>query len=116
MNKKSREKKSRIMNLIIRDMASRDWKIWIENFWLEEGVENPEKALREAIQDFLKSGTEASEAALSYACDCFNWGDAMSFVPDEVFARHGLRKISDYGAVDINVEHDEILCVEECEE
>ena len=38
MNKKSREKKSRIMNLIIRDMASRDWKIWIENFWLEEGV------------------------------------------------------------------------------
>lgn len=116
MNEKSRKNQSRIMNLIVRDMASKDWKIWVENFCLEDSVEDPERALREAIKDFLKSGTEAAKEAISYASGCFNWGDVMSTVPNEFFARHGLRKMSACEAVDVNVEHDEILCNEECEE
>lgn len=116
MNEKSRKMTPRIMNLIIRDMDTKDWKIGVENFWVDEDVEDPERALREAVQNFLKSGTEAAREAISYSCGYFNWGDVMSSVPDELFARHGLRKMSGCEAVDVNVEHDEILFDEEYEE
>ena len=116
MNEKSGKKKPRILNLLVRDMASKDWKIWVENFCLEDSAEDPERALREAIMDFLKSGTEVAKEAISYASGCFNWGDVMCSVPDKFFARHRLRKMSAYEAVAVNVEYDEILCYEECEE
>jgi len=46
--------------------------------------------LRDAVQDYINSGTEESVKALEYACGDFNWADVMSCVPDEYFKKRGL--------------------------
>ena len=99
----------RLVNLIIRDLATKDWKIWVENFVTLKDMENPEKEFRAAIQDFLDSGTEEAQQAIFYANGYFNWGDAVSSIPQEYFYRRGFYYIGGSGVVDINVEHDEIL-------
>lgn len=102
-------RKPRILNLIIRDFSSLEWKLWTEPFWVDASVENPESALREAIHDFMVSGSKEAKKAINYACGCFNWGDALSSVPESFFGKYGLRRMSGHEVMDVNVEHDEIL-------
>lgn len=103
----------KLVNLIIRDLGTRDWKIWVENFVALKDMENPEAEFRAAIQDFLNSGTKEAKQAISYSGGYFNWGDAVSSVPQEYFYRRGFYYIGGREVVDINVEHDEILCDDE---
>jgi len=100
---------AKILNLIIQDRSDpKTPHEFVESFEIREDVQNPEKALREAIQEFVNSGTDQSRAALSYACGCFNWGDVFSNVPDELFIKHGLTPLKQ-NAVDVFVDHNEIL-------
>ena len=104
------KKGKRILNLIVQDRDGLDWKVWVVNFRVDSGVDDPRQALREAVKDFVTSETQEAKASLEYAGGGFNWGDAMSSIPDEVFRRHGLQRLTGIQGVDMDVNHDEILC------
>lgn len=93
-----------IVNLI-RERASEN-QIWIDTFQVDDSVTNPELALRNAVQEFL--ATEEGKKALEYTTKDFNWGDAVVYVPEEIWAKHGL-KFQEVKSVDIKVNQDEVL-------
>jgi hypothetical protein len=100
----------RVLNLVIEDRSDiKVKKIWVESFRVEDAVENPENALRTAVNEFLKSGSEESKEAIAYACNCFNWGDAMSAIPEAMYEKHGLTRLNG-NSIDVFVDHDEVLC------
>lgn len=99
----------KLINLIIRDLSTKDWRIWVEHFVTLRDMDDPEKELRAAVQDFLNSKTEEAQKAIEYSSGCFNWGDVIGSVSDEYFYRHGLYYLGNPESIDINVEHDEIL-------
>jgi len=110
------EEKLRIINLVIQDFSNpRETKSWIVSYSVDNSVEKPEEALRNAVRQFMTFGSEESKSALNYACGCFNWGDVMSSVPDSVFIKNGLKPLNE-NSIDIFVDHDEILCDQEQEE
>lgn len=82
-------------------------QLWIDTFIVDDSVKNPEQALRDAVKEFL--ATDEGKKANEYACNDFNWGDAVVYVPEEVWAKHGL-KFRDMKSVDIKVYQDEVLC------
>ena len=102
---------NKILNVIIQDWSdfSNNKNQWVESFEIREDVQNPETALRNAVKEFVNSGTEESEKALDYACGGYNWGDVCISVPDEIFVKHGLTRICK-DTVNVFVDHDEILC------
>jgi hypothetical protein len=100
----------KVLNLIIQ--LNRDWDeqdTWVVSYSVRDDVTSPEEALRSAIQDFMNSGTAEATAALNYACGDFNWGDAMSHIPDSYFINRGLTPLNDRESIDIFVRHDEVL-------
>lgn len=101
----------KILNLVIEDRSDpRNTTIMVEPFLIKEGIgSNPEKALRDAVREFVASDSEESKKALSYASGYYNWGDAMSSIPEALFEKHGLIRFHQ-NAVDVVVNHDEILC------
>ncbi|MDR0286822.1 MAG: hypothetical protein LBI03_03815 [Clostridiales bacterium] len=104
------KKNLRIVNIVIQDFSDpKETKSWIVSYAVEDYVEEPEKALRNAVLKFIKSGSEEAKSALDYACGCFNWDDVMSSVPDSVFIENGLMPLNE-NSFDIFVDHDEILC------
>jgi hypothetical protein len=74
-------------------------------------VKDPEQALRDAIKDFLDSGTEDSKNALEYANGHYNWGDAIVTVPPALFEKHGLKPLGQ-DTVDVRVDHNETFQAE----
>ena len=99
----------KVLNLIVQDRNDfKNPKEFVESYAVREDVQNPEQALRNAIKEFVCSGTEEAKTALSYACGCFNWGDALCNVPESIFIKHGLTPMKQ-NAVDVFVDHDEIL-------
>lgn len=102
------------MNLIIED-RNEEASSFVVSYRIKDGVQEPEKALRAAVQDFLTSGTEEAKEAVDYSCGCFNWGDAVVRVPNSYFEKYGI--VPDCQcAVDVFVNHDEILYNGEPEE
>lgn len=63
-------------------------------FEVPPGVEDVKQALRTAVLEFVNSGdfVEALDA-LDIDAGQFNWGDALTQVPDAVWQRHGLRLV-----------------------
>ena len=101
---------AKILNLVIQDRSNiKNITEWIETFNISDEVQQPETALRNAVKEFVTSGTENAKEALDYACGGYNWGDAMSSVPDKLFMKHGLARLYSE-TVDVFVEHDEVLC------
>jgi hypothetical protein len=101
----------KILNVIIQDWCdiSNNRNEWVESFEICENIQQPETALRNAVKEFVDSGTEESKKVLDYACGGFNWGDVSVSVPDELFIKHGLTRIY-HDTVNVFVDHDEILC------
>ena len=100
----------KILNLVIEQ--NREWDehvVSVVSYRISDDVSDPEEALRGAVQDFIHSNTEESKSALDYACGDFNWGDVMSSVPDVYFNKRGLTPMYDNEAIDILVNHDEVL-------
>ena len=98
----------KIFNLIITLDKIKGEENMVVSYRIREDVTSPEEALRAAVQDFINSGTQESIKALEYAGGCFNWGDAMSSIPNEYFIKRGLTPIEG-DSIDISVDHDEIL-------
>ena len=99
----------RILNLIIQLRRGSDgYDTTVVPYAVRDGLENPEAALRAAVQDFLTSDTEEARQALDYSYGDFNWGDAMSFVPKFYFIGQGLTPIEE-DSIDVIVVHDEML-------
>lgn len=107
---------AKILNLVIEDHSDpRKTAITVESFLIREGVQDPEKALRAAVKEYVSSGTEESKHALEYACGYFNWGDAISSIPSSLFKKHGLTMFNQ-DAADVFVDHDEVLCADSPDE
>ncbi len=107
---KSENKITKTLNLVIVDRVEPlKTEAYVHSFSLQGDIKQPEKALRNAVKEFITSGTEECRAALNFANGYYNWGDAMSTVPDSIFEKHGLVRLNQ-DAVDIIVNHDEVLC------
>ena len=65
---------------------------FVVTFYIKDGLYEPEKALRDAVNEFLSSGTEEALKALKEANCYYNWGDALGSVPDEIWEKHGLTR------------------------
>ena len=107
----------KILNLVIQ--LNRDWDerdTSVVSYSVNDGVVSPEDALRGAVQDFINSGTDESITALEHASMDFNWGDAMTSVPDTYFINRGLTPLTGYESVDVSVNHDEVLDNREMDE
>jgi hypothetical protein len=64
-----------------------------------------ESALRAAIKEFL--ATKEGKAAVENENGNFNFGDAVSYIPDVIWARHGLKHLSDPAETAITVSQNE---------
>lgn len=65
-------------------------------------------AVKAAVSDFVTSGTDEAENALSTTSGQFNWGDTALWLPDEYAKRHGFR-IASSAVADLIVNHDDSL-------
>ena len=88
----------------IRERRSEREQI-IDYFFVEDSIEDVEGAFRAAVAEYLKS--PESKPDVEYACGDYNWGDAITTVPEEIFNRHGIHYAPD--AIEIFVNQDEVL-------
>ena len=87
-----------------RTFAAGSW------FFAFQGEGDPEVAIRAAIADFFEHPTE--DCAEAFIGHYPNWGDAIEWVPDEAWARHGLRRLrTPIVAHRISVHHDDIFVI-----
>jgi hypothetical protein len=98
----------RILNLI-RERSCEN-QTWIDTFSVEDYIQDPIAALRAAVQEFLT--TSAGQRAVNYTCYDFNWGDAITYVPEIIWNKHGLYFNLNICSIDYKVNQDEVLCGE----
>ena len=97
--------------ILTRERATENQK-WTDFFTITDST-NPEQTLRDAIRAYLL--TEEGKASIKESSEDFNWGDAVLYVPDEFWNKHGIKEISEGESVIlshpiiINVDQDEIL-------
>jgi hypothetical protein len=100
---------AKILNLIVQDRSDpRDTVEFVTSFTIREDIQQPGQALRAAVSEFVSSGTAEAKEALDYANGYFNWGDAITRIPDSLFIKNGLTPLKQ-DAVDIFVDHNEVL-------
>ena len=81
--------------------GTKDWGAGAWHFAVDASVADAEAALRAAVAEYLATpGSNPNRYP-------FNWGDAADEVPDEVWARHGLRPLDIPAARSVDVDHDE---------
>ncbi len=68
---------------------------------------DPQAAMRAAVKEFLS--TEEGKQIAEDNMQDFNWGDAILHIPDELWAKHGLRMVTHLTDNVIVVNHDENL-------
>ncbi len=96
----------RIVNLVRHRVAESE--CYISSFNVEDDVDNVEQALRDAVNEFLS--TDFGAKVIIQNNGHFNWGDAILYVPEFIWSKHGLHSIRHEESVDIIVDHDEELC------
>lgn len=85
--------------------------IWTNYF--RTNSNNPEFAIRKAIQEYLLS--EGKKRAIQVKRDFFNWDDTLRHIPEKFFNKHGIYSISETDVnkfkplVEISVDQDEVL-------
>lgn len=77
----------------------------VEMFRVIDDIENPEKAFKEAIDEFCQS--DDGYAMISYACGSPNWGDVFSHIPTDYLISRGFSPLD--SSIDMAVNHDEIV-------
>lgn len=93
----------KVVNLIRR----RGSESWTNTFIIDDSVRDPETAIRNAIEEFLK--TEDGWKAIEKTNGAFDFGDAVFYVPEKIWKKHGL-KLGGVQTIDILVPQDEVLC------
>ena len=78
-----------------------DWGAGVWYFAVRDTVTDVAAAMRAAVADYL---AQPDANPNGYA---FNWGDAVDEVPDDVWARHGLRPLDIPVGRSLDVDHDE---------
>lgn len=72
---------------IIRERPSENEE-WINSFWVDAKQVPSVDLFRAAVSDFLR--TKDGVQAIKDSCNDFNWGDAMLYVPQEIWKKHGI--------------------------
>jgi len=100
--------------MILKENVSRKL-IYIDVFRAEDFVINPEQILRAAIKDFLS--TPDGEKVIKNTHSKFDWSDALVFVPEEIWNKHGIKSFDlPWEAIKtmpvdiIKVNQNEVLC------
>ena len=102
------------MEQIIILRRKRHWENakW-DDYFIAKGEIDPEKAMRDAIREFLL--TSEGLNAIEETSNDFNWGDAMVYIPEKLWNKHGLETLYEEDRVttgipiDIVVDQDEVL-------
>ena len=92
-----------VMTIPGEDAPTADFLCW------GRAAKNPEKAMRRAVREYLKTPQGKAYAAWILGAGSFNWGDAINEVPADIWERHGLRLLPSLYSTTITVEHDERL-------
>ena len=85
---------------------------WTDYFGVVDDGE-PEQKIRDAVAEYL--GTPDGQRAIEETCRDFNWGDAILYVPDAIWKKHGITELGDgdriviRNPVEIVVNQDEVL-------
>lgn len=103
------------MSKVVTLVRVREWEQdqWSDNFLYEkEGVF--EEDFRNATSEYLL--TDGGKQELSHNSGCFNWGDAVMSVPDEILSKYGIKpllteKVSLSEHEVVTVDQDESLVV-----
>lgn len=106
---------------MIRERLSENEQ-WIDSFWVDARQVPSVELFRAAVGEYLhtKEGLQSIEAS----CYDFNWGDAMMYVPQEIWNKYGIYPVDpmhppkDLGLaptpnnnpVTFTVDQDEVLC------
>ena len=82
---------------------------WSNDFWVDASKVPSKELFEQAIHDYLN--TAAGKLAIEFTCNDFNWGDAMMYVPENIWNRHGIysldynRPASELGLAPTSSEH-----------
>ena len=106
-----------MMQLVIL-MRERAWENqkWTDLFRVANS-ENPEETMRTAIKEYLL--TDEGKEDIKQSSEEFNWGDAVMYVPESVWNKHGIISVSEGEQVKvtnttvIEVDQDEVLIPKE---
>lgn len=90
---------------ITRERASEDWRR-TDTYLIENNIQNPEQFFRNAIEEFMS--TPEGKSAIEYACGDFNWGDAITYINEEILNKHGIYSVNSE-TENIIVNQDEVL-------
>lgn len=71
-----------------RERTSENWRR-TDYFLADTTLESPEHAMRTAVAEFLASAD--GEESIEETMGDFNWGDAIEYVPDDIWSKHGVR-------------------------
>ena len=96
-----------------RERISENWRT-TDYFLADKSVESPEQSMRVAVSEFLETA-DGEEAEQETAGD-FNWGDAIEYVPDDIWRKHGIQMkyahkpyLVEGSVLEITVDQDERL-------
>lgn len=106
------------MEQLIILVRERDWEDekWSDMFSVSDS-QNPEQNFRNAIKEYLLS--EEGKKAIKQTSNDFNWGDAIMYIPETIWNKHGIKSINEGESVTVSnpititVEQDEVLIPEE---
>lgn len=72
---------------LIRERYS-EREIWCDDFWVDANKSPSKELFQKAVEAFLM--TKDGEKAVAHTCNDFNWGDAVIYVPNEIWNGFGI--------------------------
>ena len=72
---------------LIRERWS-EREIWADDFWVDAAQTPSKELFQKAVEAFLM--TNDGQAAVDQTCNDFNWGDAVIYVPHEIWNKYGI--------------------------
>lgn len=104
------------MGQLVVLVRHRSWEseTWYDYFTYSNESTPAETSMRNAVADYLS--TKEGEEAIEQTSRDFNWGDAVMYVPDEIWIKYGFtpvehnKQFSFVNTVEVKVDQDEVLC------
>ena len=78
-----------LKQIVALDRDGLDTRIVVITVNVDEGVD-VEKAIKAACTEYCK--TEEGRKTYEGNCNCFNWGDFDTYVPNDICRKHGFSK------------------------